>query len=367
MTRVLEVRAGREAFRFVDVPEPPVPSLLRGFSAPVILDFPYADEDLALLAAHDSDDVNRWAAAQQCMIDAMLRLASDYRACRTLALPRTLAEVVRGLVNDVASDPSLLALAIAPPDTAYVASLEPAIDVDAMLAARNCVVRGLAHGLAQELEAVVRRLAPREAYAPVQSQIGPRRLRNACLRYLGEGDAERSSALALAQFEAADNMTDAVGALAALRDGTSAAREDLYARFEARWHDEPLVLDKWFALQATAQRDDALARVKSLLAHPRFNARNPNRVRALVGAFALRNFRGFNAADGSGYAFTADQVLLLDPSNPQLASTLAGAFSLWKRYTEPRRSAMQAALSRIAESKSLSPDVTEVATRTLGD
>ncbi len=366
-TRVLDVRAERQSFRFVDVPSPPVPSLLRGFSAPVRLELDLGDDELLLLATHDTDPVNRWHAAQQCFVKAMLVLADDARGGRELALPTSLANLVRNLLADAKTDPALLALALTPPDIGYVAALERRIDVDGMLAARDCILHGLGSQLRPQFEAVVARHQPREPYAPTQAQIGPRRLRNVGLRYMGGLDDARAEALAVAQYDASDNMTDAIAALGALRDSRSAARDDLFARFEARWRDEPLVLDKWFALEATAQRDDVLARVRSLLAHPRFNARNPNRVRALVGAFALHNFRGFHAGDGSGYAFTADQVLALDPANPQLAATLSGAFSLWKRFTEPRRGAMKAALVRIASAKALSPDVSEVVTRTLED
>jgi aminopeptidase N len=160
-------------------------------------------------------------------------------------------------------------------------------------------------------------------------------------------------------------MTDAIGALAALRDSASPVRDELYAAFEARWRDEPLVLDKWFTLQAKSQRAGVLDTVRALAAHPRFDARNPNRVRSLVGAFALRNFAGFNARDGSGYAFAAAQVRSLDATNPQLAAAIAGAFNLWKRFAEPRRTRMQRCLARIARAPRLSPDVTEVVTRTL--
>src|SRR6185503_3147585 len=138
-----------------------------------------------------------------------------------------------------------------------------------------------------------------------------------------------------------------------------------FTRFEAKWHDDPLVLDKWFALQAMSRRPDTLARVKSLLAHPRFNAHNPNRVRALVGSFALRNFARFHAADGDGYAFIADQILAVDATNPMVASRIAAAFELWQRHAQPRRGMMQAALQRLAAAPSLSSDVNEIVTRSL--
>jgi aminopeptidase N len=173
--------------------------------------------------------------------------------------------------------------------------------------------------------------------------------------------------MAVAHFDAADNMTDSVAALAALKNDDTPERRALFDRFEAQWRDEPLVLDKWFALEATSARADTLDRVRRLLAHPLFNARNPNRVRSLVGAFTLRNFARFHDRDGRGYAFAADEVLALDSTNPQLAAAIAGAFNLWKRFPEPRRGLMQAALQRIAIAPGLSPDVTEVVTRTLSD
>jgi aminopeptidase N len=160
-------------------------------------------------------------------------------------------------------------------------------------------------------------------------------------------------------------MTDSIAALAALNHGTSPHRAVLFARFEARWHDEPLVLDKWFALQASSHRPDTLERVRTLLEHPKFNAKNPNRVRALVASFALRNWAGFHASDGSGYAFVADQVLALDPVNPHMGALLAGAFNLWKRHREPRRGLQRVALERIARASPLSPHVTEIVERNL--
>jgi aminopeptidase N len=366
-TRVLDVRSPRQTFRFVDVPSAPVPSLLRGFSSPVRLDFPYTDRELAFLAAHDSDPVNRWDAAQRTFVTALLWLARERRAGKPLVLPAVLDQVVARLLADTDSDPSLIAMALTPPDLAYVATMEVTLDADGIAAARGHLMRELAARLRPWFESVVQRHRPAGAYAPSQEQIGPRRFRNVALRYLGALDDADARALAIAQYDAADNMTDTIAALAAIKDSDAPERHDLYARFEARWRDEPLVLDKWFALEATAQRDGTLERVKSLLAHPRFNARNPNRVRSLVGAFALRNFARFNAVDGGGYSFVADQVLALDPANPQLASSIAGAFNLWKRFAEPRRAQMKAALERIAKEPTLSPDVGEIVSRTLDE
>ncbi len=366
-TRVLDIHAAQQSFRFIDVDAPPIPSLLRGLSAPVKLEFAYTPDELVFLAAHDNDPVNRWDAAQRCFVNAILALAAAHRQRQPLALAKPLIDLLRKLLADGASDPALLALALLPPDPAYVAALTEAIDVDGITAARQFVTRELALLLRSEFEAVYRRRRVRAAYAPTSGQTGARKLANLCLRYLGDLDDMPARALAVAHFDTSDNMTDTIAALAALKDGHSSERDSLFARFEAKWRNEPLVLDKWFSLEASSLRHDTLARVRGLLAHPRFNARNPNRVRSLVGSFALRNFARFHSSDGAAYTFTAEQVLELDPTNPQLAATIAGAFNLWKRLTEPRRGLMQAALQRIAQAPGLSPDVTEVVNRTLAD
>ncbi|CAG0972665.1 aminopeptidase N [Burkholderiales bacterium] len=366
-TRVLDLAAPAQSFAFVDVPHAPVPSIARGYSAPVRVEFDYAAADLALLAAHDSDPVNRWDAAQRMFAQAIRAIAAEHRAGRASALPDGLARVVAALLDDRASDPALIALALVPPDPAYVASLDAVLDVDGVDHARAFVVRELARALPDRFERVYAAQRRSGPYEPSPGQVARRRLANVCLRYVGQRGDAAGRALAVAQFDAADNMTDSIGALGALADTTSAERDALFARFEERWRDEPLALDKWFALEATSRREGTLQRVRTLLSHPGFNARNPNRVRALVGAFALRNFPRFHAADGSGYAFVADQVLALDRTNPQLAARIAGAFELWKRLPEPRRRRVEIELRRIAVAAALSPDVSEIVSRSLAE
>ena len=275
--------------------------------------------------------------------------------------------MVRQLLGDDASDPSLLALALAMPDAAYVASLEPVIDPDGIVAATHFIERALAAVAARRFRATrTAAIRPRGAYAWQPGQAGAAQpVQPVPALIWARSTTIAAHALATEQFDTGDNMTDSIGALAALRDSLSPARDALFARFETRWRDEPLVLDKWFELQAQSARGDTLGVVRALIAHPRFNARNPNRVRSLVGAFALRNFARFNASDGAGYAFAAEQVRALDAINPQLASTIAGAFNLWSRFGEPRRTQMQRGLERIAAHRGLSPDVAEVVTRTL--
>ncbi len=366
-TRLLQLTSVAQRFEFIDIAAAPVPSLLRGLSAPVSLAFDYREDELALLAAHDSDAVNRWDAAQRSFAHAILHLAQAHRSGTPLSLPPLLSQMVRALLADDASDPAVLALALSLPDVAYVASLEPTIDPDGIVVASTFIEQSLAAVHRHAFERAYAKHRPRAPHALTQDQMGTRSLSNRCLRYIGVLDDAGAHALASEQYRFADNMTDSMAALAALRDSVAPARDDLYARFEAKWRDEPLVLDKWFALQARSLRPGTLDAVRALIAHPRFNARNPNRVRSLVGTFALGNFARFNASDGAGYAFTADQVCSLDATNPQLASTLAGAFSLWKRFAEPRRGEMQRCLQRIARAPDLSPDVSEIVSRTLAN
>ena len=366
-THVLSLTTEQQQFIFRDVTAAPVPSLLRGFSAPVRLEFDYAESELAFLAAHDSDAVNRWDAAQRSFCNAILALATRHARGEPMTLSASLAGIAAAAVADRAADPALLALALTPPEPAYLAGLVETIDIDALIAAREFVVREIARAARPAFEETHARHRPQAPYAPSPEQTGPRMLRNACLRYLAAIDDAPARALAVAQFDAADNMTDAIAALAAVNHSVAPEREALFARFEAKWRDEPLVLDKWFALQAASQRPDTLARVRSLLAHPKFDARNPNRVRALVATFARRNWLAFHQTDGSGYAFVSDQILSFDRRNPQLAASLTGAFNLWRRFAEPRRALQRSALQKIARAPELSPDVAEIVERNLAD
>ena len=366
-TRIVDLREPTQRYTFVAVNEAPVPSLARGYSAPVRLAFRYTDAELALLAAHDSDPVNRWDAAQRSFANAILALASDVRRQRALVLPSFLAALVGQLAADRASDPALIALALTPPDPAFVAAMEDVIDVDGVMAAHRFIVRALAHVHRDAFEALYTQHAAAARYSHAQSQAGPRKLRNTALRYLCALDDARARATAVAQHDAADNMTDAIGALRAIADSESIDRDDLFARFEAKWRHDALVLDKWFMEEATADRPRTLARVRALISHPGFNARNPNRVRALVGAFATRNPARFHAADGEGYAFIAEQVIAIDAMNPKVAARIAASFDQWKRFAQPRRGLMQAALQRIAAMPRLSANVGEIVTRALAD
>jgi aminopeptidase N len=362
--RVLPVRAAEERFVFVDVPQCPVPSLLRRFSAPVNLAFDYSEADLVHLMAHDSDAFNRWEAGQRLALAIILRGAEAVRAGRAVEVPPAYLGAVARVLADGGRDPAFAAEALVLPSEPYVAEQMAVVDPDALHGARNALRRAIAAALRAELERAYREFAVRGAYSPDAQSAGRRALRNMALGLLMELGAPDVEALCVAQFDRADNMTDRMAALGALANSDAPARAGALERFYASWKYEPLVVDKWLAVQATSRRADTLARVKALLVHEAFDLRNPNKVYALIRSFCANHAR-FHAADGAGYAFAADRVIELDPINPQIAARLARAFDRWRKFDAARQAHARAALERVRDRAGLSKDVAEVVTKAL--
>ena len=366
-TRVLELREAEHVFRFVDVPVRPVPSLLRGFSAPVKLNTAESDDDLRFRLAHDSDDFNRWDAGQTLAIRAILALIGERRQGRAWTLPESFsAAFERALTSG--TDPALLAQVLTLPSETYLAERMDVVDVNGIHAARMFVMRTLAERLRERFLTVYQTLHVRErdGYRIEPAAMARRALKNVCLDYLMQLDDDGMRALCLEQFHSAGNMTDQLGALAPLAHCAGPERAEALAAFYARWRHDPLVVDKWLTLQATSRLPGTLAVVESLMAHEAFNLRNPNKVRALIGAFAQANPLHFHAADGGGYTFLADQVLALNAFNPQIAARLMAAFTRWRHYDPTRQHRMRGELERILAAPDLSPDVYEIAAKSLG-
>jgi aminopeptidase N len=365
-TRVLQLCDEEQSFTFRNVPEPPVPSLLRGFSAPVKVEIDLLDSDLAFLWAHDSDPFNRWEAGQQLATRVLLGLATDAQAGHALGLPEVLRRAFAGALTDPAADPALLAQALLLPTEGYLAEQMAVADPDAIHAAREFVRATLGTGLQKELQTAYMLNRVEGPYRPEPAAVGRRSLRNLCLAYLAASGHPRGLALADRHYRLADNMTDAMAGLAVLANGESDLRTPALGDFYSRWHHDPLVVDKWLSLQAMAPLPGTLGEVERLLVHPAFTIKNPNKVRALIGAFAHGNPVCFHAADGSGYRFVAERILELDPLNPQVAARLAGAFGRWRRFGEARQQLMREQLQRILGAPRLSRDVAEVVGKTLG-
>jgi aminopeptidase N len=367
-TRVLELRELEQTFRFINVPVRPIPSLLRGFSAPVKLNGAESDDDLRFRLAHDSDDFNRWDAGQTLAVRAILALVEDRRRGREWMLAESFSAAFGGALTSGA-DPALLAQVLTLPSEGYLAEQMDVVDVDGIHAARLFVMRTLAERLRELLRATYHTLhvREREGYRIDAAAIGRRALKNTCLDYLMQLDEAETRALCLEQFHSARNMTDQLGALASLANCDSPERPAALAAFYDRWRREPLVVDKWLTLQATSRLPGTPDVVRELMAHEAFNLRNPNKVRALIGAFSQANPLHFHAADGSGYTFLADRILGLNPFNPQIAARLMAAFTRWRKYDPIRRQGMRSQLERILNAPELSPDVYEIAAKSLGE
>jgi len=364
-TKVLELRSLVESFTFTDIPARPAVSLLRNFSAPVELEFPRSDDELAVLMAADPDPFARWDAGQELARRVLLRLADDAAAGKPLALDRRLVDACARTLADDRLDGSLKALALTLPGERILGQHQDTVLVDALHTARRFAVRELASALRGPLAATYAATAPTAAYALERREVDRRRLHNLALGYLvALGDAPYV-AHAVDQFNNADNMTDAQEALACLIDHGGPACASALAFFHRRWSGDPLVIDKWFALQAASDHDDTLDRVLALLDHPDFGLHNPNRARSLLGTFALRNQFHFHRPCGRGYALLADKVLALDPHNPHLAARLVGAFNPWRRFDADRQARMREHLERIAGTTNLSRSTREIVDRAL--
>ena len=345
--------------RFTNVPERPVPSLLRGFSAPVRLDGTLSEADHLVLLGHDTDPFNRWQAAQSLAL----------RLIREGGPADAFAEAV-GLLLDAEAgrDPAFAALMLSLPGEGEVANeIDAGVDPDAIHAARKRLRAALGRALRPRLEAIEAALAEPAGtpYSPDAAASGRRALRNAALDLLAAGDPVTGAARAARRLETATNMTDRLAALGTLALIPGEAREEAFAAFGARYADEPLVLDKWFALQATIPEPGTPERIERLTRHPAYALGNPNRVRALIGSFAFGNPTQFTREDGAGFALVADTVAALDGTNPQAAARLLTAFGSWRKLKISRAAKAEEMLNRIKAIPGLSRDVADIVTRTV--
>ena len=362
---VVDVREPHQTLRFSRVRSRPIPSLARGFSAPVKVEIERSDDELAFLIAHETDPFNRWDAAQEYATRLMLAMVEDRLAGREPDLPDGFASAARALLLDDTADPAFTAEALTLPSESNIADRMDIIPVETIHEVREAVKATLAFRLE---DAFLRVHAANQAPGPYRftaEDSGRRALKNLCLRYLMELDEPSMRAVCGHQLESADNMTDALAALACFVDAHVPEHAERLAWFEQRWKDEPLVLDKWFSLQATSRRHDTLERVRTLTRHPGFDMENPNRVRALVGAFCHANQRWFHDASGAGYRLLSEHVLAIDTFNPQSAARLLGAASRWRRLDPDRGALLRGELERMARTPELSKDCYEVAKKFL--
>ena len=366
-TRVLPIRNEDETFVFIDVPHAPVPSLLRGFSAPVKIEIDLTDAERCFLMGHDSDAFNRWEAGQQLAIKIILRLIDAERAGRPWVLDAAFIAAMEKTLHSNTLDQAMIAQVLSLPSESYVAEFMPVIDPQAIHTALRFMRRSLAQALGAAMLKIYEANAHAGPYSTDAHAMGQRSLKNVCLGYLMELEDPQFTQRCVRQFHDAGNMTDQMAALHALVNTDGAERTAALAAFYEQWRDDALVMDKWLAIQATSRLPTTLAAVKALTSHPVFNIKNPNKVRALIGSFCHANPARFHAASGEGYRFIGDFIRTLDPINPQVAARLVAAFSLWRRYDPPRQALMREQLQRILAIPELSRDVYEIVSKSLAD
>ncbi|NWG54722.1 MAG: aminopeptidase N [Hydrogenophilaceae bacterium] len=359
----LVLDAAERTFVFTQVASAPIPAVLRGFTAPVKLDDGLTPQQRLVQMAHDPDPFTRWEAGQALAREEILARADAIATQSAAPAPLGLADALKRELDRAHEDPAFAALALRLPDLQELIQAAEQPDPDCLFQAREDARRTIATALKTQLEAIIG--APRPAqFSPSAEAAGGRALRTACLDLTASLGAESEPMLWRA-FADADTMTESIAALEALGAAGGPRFEDALERFYARWKDRPLVIDKWFSAQAAAPRGDAIARVQRLRAHPDFELRNPNRVRALAASFPVRNPRAFHAADGSGYAFLADIVREVDAINGALAARLLTPFETWRRFDPQRQSHAQRALEALNDSATLSKNTREMVTRTL--
>lgn len=369
---VLEITDSEQTIILEKVCEQPVPSLLRGFSAPVKLDFPYSRDDLVQLMSQDSDGFNRWEACNQLALAVVQELVSACLVGTELSLDKRLTEAYRGLLSDPAADKAMVALMLNLPTEAYLSEVADMIEVEAIHEARQFARHTLGQVLEDDLLSVyqaTRAQLKDQTYTASGEQIAMRSLKNTALAYLMQGASATALELASEQFQSADNMTDSSAALGALVN-SPAAHESGIAQaalqdFYERWQHESLVVNLWFQLQAWCVLPGGLDRVLALLEHKAFDINNPNKARAVIAAFSMGNAINFHAGDGAGYRFLTDQIITLNKRNPQIASRLVTPLTKWRKYPSRRAGLMKVQLERLLGEARLSKDVYEIVNKSL--
>ncbi|MDF4206303.1 aminopeptidase N [Pseudomonas protegens] len=368
-SRVLSVTEAEQTFTFVDIAEHPLPSLLRGFSAPVKLSFPYNRDQLMFLMQHDSDGFNRWDAGQQLSVQVLQELIAQHQQGRALVMDERLVAALGTVLADDSLDQAMVAEMLSLPGEAYLTEISEVADVEAIHAAREFARQQLADSLFDALwkrYQANRQVSKATAYVAESEHFARRALQNIALSYLMLTHKPEVLAAAIEQFDSADNMTERLTALAVLVNSPfEAEKAKALEVFAENFKDNALVMDQWFSVQAGSPLPGGLERVKALMQHPAFNIKNPNKVRALVGAFAGQNLINFHAADGSGYRFLADLVIQLNGFNPQIASRQLAPLTRWRKYDSARQALMKGELERIRASGELSSDVFEVVSKSL--
>jgi aminopeptidase N len=362
---MLQLHQEEQTFTFKNIHQRPVLSFLRGFSAPVKVTPFLNQKKLAFLMSHDPDLFNRWDAADRLSTSLILDLIEKMRNRETVSLDEASIQAFQRNLNDGAGDKALIAQALTLPSETYIAQQMEVIDPDLLYQARLFFRKELAEKLHHDFLRVYKENNENETYSITPEAMGRRGLKNICLSYLVLNNDKEALDLCLQQYSSGTNMTDVMAALVELANYPGPERKEAIDDFFLKWKDNPLVVDKWFTLQATSSLSDTLERVKSLLHHPSFSLKNPNRIRSLIGAFCSGNHVRFHDRTGAGYQFLAEQLILIDRTNPQIAARLVAPLINWKKYDSSRQKLMHEQLERLSLLRHVSNDLYEIVKKSM--
>jgi aminopeptidase N len=365
-TRVLDVRQPEETFEFVNIESEPVPSLLRGFSAPIKVELDLSNDEYYFLMANDTDEFNRWDAGQQLSVKLIKNLVEDIQQHRPLYLPEPFINAYRLMLEDKSIDKALLSQTISLPSESYISEFVSPIDPLSIHQACRFVRETLANSLKDLFYQVYEENLIAGEYCIEQEHVKKRALKNTCLGYLMETNDEKIHAMCFSQFNQSNNMTDVMAALVSLVNNKCDQQQKALELFYTKWKNDLLVVDKWLGIQATSRLPGTLQRVNALTSHEAFSLKNPNKIRALIGAFGQGNPSQFHDLSGEGYDFFTDKILEIDKLNPQIAARLATVYTMWRKYDEQRQRLMKQQLDKIVAEPELSKDVYEIASKSLG-
>ncbi len=368
---VIEITEAEQSVTFENVKEKPVPSLLRGFSAPVKLSYAYSRDDLMRLMQNDDDGFNRWDSAQHLATLVIQEVMAALVNEPTPKVDDRLIEAYRAILQDETLDPAMVALMLTLPGEAFLAESSQLVDVDSIHHARNRVERKIAQSLYAELLDTYKRLQTDKPFSVAASDIAQRSLKNTALHYLMVGGKDEAVALCEAQFKTAKNMTDELCSFSEIvhagKPSLAGLKQECIESFYQKWRHEALVVNNWFSVQATCPQPGTLEKVIELTGHEAFDINNPNKIRAVIAGFAARNPVNFHRLQGDGYQFLADNIIHLNKTNPQIASRLITPLTKWKRFDDTRKGLMKAQLERIGSQENLSKDVFEVISKSLNN
>ncbi len=363
---LLEFKTDEQTFEFENMPENSVPSIFRQFSAPVKIETDYSDDELAFLMAHDTDDFNRWDAAQSLFIKEIKKLISAFQqAPQELSVSPSLIDAFKIALTDNQTDRSFLAKTLSLPLESEIKDHFELINVEAIHETRKYLKQHIAKKLKEQFLKIVDLCSHADPFSISYEARSDRSLKNLCLSYLGALNEQDTTDLIMNHYKKAKNMTDELACFKILSEIDTGNKQFAVDLFYSKWKHDKLVLDKWFMVQAGSSLPDTLSIVKRLIKHKDFSIKNPNKVRSLIGMFSMQNHFSFHHESGEGYVFVADQLLILDSVNPQIAGRLSSCFNHWKKYDNKRKSLMKKELERIISKQNLSRNTYEIVSHAL--